>query len=100
MVNRDNFTKCVACPKCKALYQLQQCTGKNVRTGETIGVTCHNSVFHRQGTAVCGAQLVKEVVLSTGTNVFYPLKVYSYNIIINQLEEILKRPGFPEKLEA
>ena len=98
-LDRDNFTKYVACPKCKALYKLEQCTRKNARTGETIGVTCHNSVFHRQGTAVCGAQLVKEVVLSTGTKVFYPLKVYCYNSIINQLEEMLKRPGFPAKLE-
>ena len=31
-LHRDNFTKYVACPKCKALYELDQCTKKNTRT--------------------------------------------------------------------
>ena len=97
-IDRDNFTKYVACPKCKFLYQLHECTKKNNR-GETVDIPCSNKVFHRNGKATCGARLVKEVILSNGSKVFYPLKTYCYYSIITQLEQMLQRQGFPEKCE-
>ena len=101
-LDRDNFTKYIACPKCKHLYTMEQCTRRNCR-GETVAVTCSNKIFYRRGTVICGSRLVKEVVVKNGSKLskhFYPLKVYCFYSIINQLEQLLRRPGFPQLCES
>lgn len=39
---------------------------------------------------------LKEVILGSGKVCFYPHKVYCFNIIIDQVEKLLKKPGVPE----
>ena len=59
-------------------------------------------MFKGQRKEACGAKLVKEVLVKSGSNFtsqFYPIKVYCFNSIINQLEQMLKRPGFAKRCE-
>ena len=61
-------------------------------------MTCSNTLPYSNGSRVCGSRLVKEVVINK-TKYFYPIKVYCFNSIINQLENLLKRTGLPQKCE-
>ena len=65
-------------------------------------VHCRNEILSKSKKVICGSKLVKEVIIKSGSSsskVFYPLKVYCYNSIVNQIEQLLQWPGFPHKCE-
>ena len=43
--------------------------------------------------------LLKEITLRNGTKRLYPIKVYCYNSIINNLRRFIRRPGFVKSCE-
>ena len=91
---RDNFVKFAVCPKCAALYQLENCT--RVVGGKIVPNLCSNKPFKKGRRGQCEEVLAKKVILGSGKVCFYPHKVYCFNSIIDQVENLLKRPGVPE----
>ena len=59
-----------------------------------IGALTSNSRIQRNV-----ERLAQKVILSDGTEKFYPFKVYCYNNVVNQTELLLKCPGFTDKCE-
>ena len=47
----------------------------------------------------CGTHLLKTVELSSGKKIFYPLKVYCYNSLKKQIQELFLRPNFADNCE-
>ena len=95
-LNQDQFTKFVVCTKCDSLYKFEECYME--RLGRTVIKNCsfvsqenHRQLFRR---TPCGEPLLKEVVLKNGKKRLYPLKVYCYNSIIENLKKLVTRPGF------
>lgn len=95
-LDHDDFVKYVVCLKCSSLYNpgdRTQCVGRRI-----IAKCCTHKAFKKgKGSKECGTMLAQKVVLSDGKEHFYPLKVYCFNSIINQIEAMLKRPNLPEK---
>ena len=48
---------------------------------------------------ICDGQLVKRVVLKDHVIKYYPIYYYCYSSLLNSLEKLLQKPGFPEKCE-
>ena len=95
-LKRDNFVKFAVCPRCAALYDLTSCT-RHVG-GQIVSNICTNKPF-KKGRKECGEALARKVVLNSGKVCFYPYKLYCFNSVIDQVEALLKRPGFPEMCE-
>ena len=90
--------KFVVCPKCSSLYDPGDCTQRI--GGRIVAKRCTHKAFKKgKGSRECGEILAQKVILSDGKEHFYPFKVYCFNSIINQIEAMLKRPGFAEKCE-
>ena len=96
-LDRDDFVKYVVCPKCSSnALNPGDCTQRV--GGRIIAKCCIHKAFKKgKGSKECGTKLAQKVVLSDGKEHFYPLKVYCFNIVINQIEAMLKKPSFPEK---
>lgn len=73
--DRDNFIKYAVCSKCCKLYNMKDCTEIDP-LGRRVIKHCQQMKYARSAT--WGAPLAKKVVLSNGTEEFYPLKVYCY----------------------
>jgi len=97
-IDRDSFTRYVVCPKCTKLYRPEECT--KIVNGQQVALRCTNMLPFRKQKVECGHQLVKEVKLTSGKTMFYPLKVYCYRSVIETLEKFVKRNGFTEKCES
>ena len=85
-LDRDVFLRYVVCPKCTKLYKPEQCT--TIINGSQVPLRCTHMVRHRRQMKECGHQLVREVIL-TNKKIFYPLKVYCYNSVIETLERFV-----------
>ena len=85
-LGRDVFLRYVVCPKCTKLYKPEQCT--TIINGSQVPLRCTHMVRHRRQMKECGHQLVREVIL-TNKKIFYPLKVYCYNSVIETLERFV-----------
>ena len=96
-VQRDNFEKFVVCSKCTKLYHLDECLER--KHGTILPKQCSNILFPLGKAKLCGTKLVNKVILKNGITRFYPLKVYCWKSIIDQLESILERTGIPELCE-
>ena len=96
-LKRDNFVKFAVCPKCAALYQLNDCT--RLVGGQIVSNVCTRRPFKKGKRGPCGAALAKKVILGSGKVCFYPFKLYCFNSVIEQVETLLKRPGIPEMCE-
>ena len=96
-VDRDDFNKFVVCPRCCKIYDLNDCV-KRINNRE-IAKVCSGVRQHRRKTIPCGASLVYKVQFSNGKSIFYPIKYYCFNSIVNSLERLLKREGFADKCE-
>ena len=70
--DRDNFIEYAVCSKWSKLYNMKDCTEIDDR-GQRIIKHCQQKKYARSAT--CGAPLEKKVVLSTGKEELYPLKV-------------------------
>ena len=96
-VQRDNFEKFVVCSKCTKLYHLDECLER--KHGTVLPKQCSNILFPLGKAKLCGTKLVNKVILKNGITRFYPLKVYCWKSIIDQLESISERTGIPELCE-
>ena len=96
-MDRDAFQRYIVCPKCTKLYNPNECT--MIVNGRQVAKRCSNMVPYRRRKRECGHQLVKEVITTTNKRLFYPLKVFCFNSIIDTLEKFVKRQGFTEKCE-
>ena len=96
-LKRDNFVKFAVCPKCSSLYDLENYTRQV--GGRTVSSICTSRPFKRGQKGECGEPLARKVILNSGKVCFYPFKVYCFNSVIEQLEQLLKRPGVPEMCE-
>ena len=98
-INRDNFTKYVVCPKCESLYKFSECHREQF--GRTVINNCqyisqenHRQIFRR---TPCGQP--KEVTLKNGKKRLYPLKVYCYKSVIDNLKRLVNKPMFRANCE-
>lgn len=96
-LDRDNFTKYVVCPKCTTCYDYNQCV-VNVN-GRHVVKRCATTFYSRGKSQPCNAQLVKKVTLKNNVSKYYPIYYYCYTGIINSLEKLVQKNGFPEKCE-
>jgi len=96
-LDRDNFTKFVVCPKCTKCYKYDECL--TYINGHQVGKHCTSTSYLRGRIQPCGSPLVRKITLQNNSVKFYPLHYYCYNGIINPLEELLRKSGFPEKCE-
>ena len=96
-IDRDNFTKYVVCPKCTACYEYSECV-RDV-DGRHVVKRCSSKHYSRGKMIICDGQLVKRVVLKNHVIKYYPIYYYCYSSLLNSLEKLLQKPGFPEKCE-
>lgn len=92
-LDRDNFTKYVVCPKCTTCYDYNQCV-VNVNGRHVV-----KRFYSRGKSQPCNAQLVNKVTLKNNVSKYYPIYYYCYTGIINSLEKLVQKNGFPEKCE-
>ena len=96
-INCDSFVRYVFCPVCTKLYKLDHIL---FNSGQVKAKTCYHVKFARfRRAAVCGAKLVREVVLKNGSRKFYPIKTYCYNSITEDRANLLKRAGLEKMCE-
>ena len=95
--DRDAFQRFVICPKCTKLYKPDQCS--TIINGMQVPLRCTHMVRHRRQFRECGHQLLRGATLRDGKKVYYPLKTYCYNSIIETLERFVRRKGFVEQCE-
>lgn len=55
--------------------------------------------FNKGHVSECGTALARKVISGSGKVCFYPHKIYSFNSVIDRVEELLKRSGIPEMCE-
>ena len=96
-----DFKKYVVCRKCNSLYRFEDClttVGSHVIPQKCtfIEYPHHPQYSFRQQ---CGTHLLKTVELSSGKKIFYPLKVYCYNSLKKQIQELFLRPNFADNCE-
>ena len=96
-IDRDNSTKYVVCPKCTACYEYSECV-RDV-DGRHVVKRCSSKHYSRGKMIICDGQLVKRVVLKNHVIKYYPIYYYCYSSLLNSLEKLLQKPGFPEKCE-
>ena len=77
-------------------------TAHSVLEEELLPKVVHTRLSIKKGkrSKECGTKLAEKVVLSDGKEHFSPFKVYCFNSVINQIEAMLKRPTFPEKINV
>jgi hypothetical protein len=96
-LDRDNFNKYVVCPKCSACYEYNECV-RDV-DGRHVVKRCSSKHYSRGKMHFCNGQLVKKVTLKNNVIKYYPIYTYCYSSVVNALEKLLKKPGFPAKCE-
>ena len=96
-IDRDNFTKYVVCPKCTKCYLYDECL--EIVDGQKVARTCSHTYYKRKRRHRCNSQLVKKITLKDKSIKYYPIYYYCYNGVINSLERLLQKKGFPEKCE-
>ena len=97
VLDRDNFTKFVVCPKCTACYQYGECV-REVH-GQHIVKRCSRKNYLCGKMNICNGQLLKRVVLKNRVVKYYPIHYYCCASLINCLEKLLQKPCFPERCE-
>lgn len=100
-LHKDGFQKFVVCPKCNSLYNYNSAFEKV--GSQRVSKKCSYVDFpnHRQRAhrKPCNEVLLKEVKLQDGKTKLYPIKVYSYNSIIETLRIFLQRLDFASRCE-
>ena len=95
--SQDPFQQLVCCPKCFAVYNLDECIEK--RGSRQFAIECsscefplHPMVSHR---GTCKKLLMKLVKIGK-KEVLKPIKTYCYKPLINSLTELLSKPDIAE----
>lgn len=96
-LDRDDFAKYVVCRKCYKCYEYGECLSEV--NGKHVAKRCSNKLYSRGKAHLCNSQLVKKVMLKDNVTKFYPLHYYCFNSVINALERLVTKPGFPQKCE-
>ena len=101
-LEKDDFEKFVACPKCMTLYKLDECTTTQ-SNGIVVSKKCSYVRFpnhpHRRRRTECGAFLMKKVRTKSGSLQLQPKRMYCYRPLVSSLMTLLSKPGFTEKCE-
>jgi hypothetical protein len=97
VLDHDNFTKYVVCPKCTACYEYSECV--HDVDGRHVVKRCSSKHYLHGKIIICNGQLVKRVVLKNHVVKYYPIYYYCYSSLLNSLEKLLEKPGCPEKCE-
>ena len=96
-LDRDDFAKYVVCRKCYNCYEYGECLSEV--NGKHVAKRCSNKLYSGGKAHLCNSQLVKKVMLKDNVTKFYPLHYYCFNSVINALERLVTKPGFPQKCE-
>lgn len=94
-LDRNNFDKYVVCPKCTACYEYSECV-RHV-DGQHVVKRCSSKRYSHGNMHFCNEQLVKKVILKNNVVKYYPLYYYCYSSVVNGLEKLLQKVGFPAK---
>ena len=80
---RDNFRKCVCCPRCFAIYLWDEKLEPQTLTCTHIQFPEHPQVQHRQP---CGKTLFKKVKTNGGKIIHQPISIHCYKIVVESLQ--------------
>ena len=91
VITSDPFLKFVVCPSCHSIYNFDECF--NIVAGKKVPKKCCKVSFPNHPYASyqkpCNHKLIAEVTLGGGKRCHYPLKVYCYSSLINNLTKLL-----------
>lgn len=101
-LDKDDFEKFAACPKCNKLYKLEDCIIKKTN-GSVISKRCVHVRYpnHPQKSrrTECGSFLMKKVRNKSGSLYLQPKRMYCLRPLKSSLETLLSKPGFIDKCE-
>ena len=101
-LQKDSFTKYAVCPKCKTLYNFDDCIRQRPN-GETVSAKCSHIDFplhpQRARRRPCGTVLMKTTRSRNGKPFLYPKQVYCFKKLSDSLQDLINKPGFMENCE-
>lgn len=101
-LQKDSFTKYAICPKCKTLYNFDDCIRRRPN-GETVSAKCSHIDFplhpQRARRRPCGTVLMKTMRSRNGKPFLYPKQVYCFKKLSDSLQDLINKPGFMENCE-
>ena len=101
-LQKDSFTKYAVCPKCKTLYNFDDCIRQRPN-GETVSAKCSHIDFplhpQRARRRPCGTVLMKTMRSRNGKPFLYPKQVYCFKKLSDSLQDLINKPGFMENCE-
>lgn len=99
--DRDNFKKFVVCPKCFAVYELEDCI--EFVEGSQTSKQCRNVVFPNHSLAhyrrPCGELLMK-IININGNQKLVPKKTFCYKSLEESLKILVNRKDFEDQCES
>ena len=99
-LDQDDFDQYVCCPKCHAIYQMEDCIEQ--RGSQRIPKLCSAMKFPRHPRpsyrGCCKTHLLKHVKTNK-KELFKPIKTYCYKSVVSSLTDILSRPGMLQTCE-
>ena len=101
-LKQDDFQKFAVCPKCKALYPLEDCIKKTAH-GKTVSLKCSYIRYprhtHKTRRQPCGTALMKLKRSKSTSNYLYPKQMYCFKKVSQSLQELIYISGFTNKCE-
>lgn len=101
-LQKDSFTKYAVCPKCKTLYNFEDCIRRRPN-GEAVSAKCSHVEFPRHPQRArrrpCGTVLMKTMRSRTGKPFLYPKQVYCFRKLTDSLQDLINKPDFMENCE-
>lgn len=102
-LKNDNFVKYVVCPKCKNVYNMDDCVIRKLN-GNVVSAKCSYVGFprhpHPHRRRPCGTILMKSMRSHTGKKFLHPKEIYCYRKLTESLQDLILRPDFAEKCES
>lgn len=98
-LQKDSFTKYAVCPKCKTLYNFEDCIRRRPN-GEAVSAKCSHVEFPRHPQQArrrpCGTVLMKTMRSRTGKPFLYPKQVYCVRKLTDSLQVLINKLDFME----
>ena len=98
-LQKDSFTKYAVCPKCKTLYNFEDCIRRRPN-GEAVSAKCSHVELPRHPQQArrrpCGTVLMKTMRSRTGKPFLYPKQVYCFRKLTDSLQDLINKPDFME----
>ena len=101
-LQKDSFIRYAVCPKCKTLYNYEDCIRRKPN-GEAVSAKCSHVSYphhpHRTRRRPCGSILMKTMRSRTGKTFLHPKQVYCFRKVSDSLQDLINKPNFMEHCE-